>query len=319
MKLTQLKKITDKIRPYTKYEPPQPVNKDLPPTYNIILSASNKGAGKSYNIVQLLTNYEESGFVSGDGKPVKMRIIWISGGTSNSKQNSILNTLNTLSKDDRIDLEDNVDEYLRVLYEEIKQERDMIEVFNIYRDIYNKFIKYKNVNKLSYEELSLLKMKNFIEPDKDPECPRDYNGDILYHPRMIFLVLDDMIGSDGYNNKRGNFLNRLAIKSRHESDELVGLNLIFISQSFKSIPAIIRKQTDVFVLLKNSNKEYIIDAISEEVGSYFSKQELLEHYNQVSKIPYGALILSIHKKEQDENRIRLGWTNRIERDKKYLD
>ena len=93
MKLTQLKKITDKIRPYTKYEPPQPVNKDLPPTYNIILSASNKGAGKSYNIVQLLTNYEESGFVSGDGKPVKMRIIWISGGTSNSKQNSILNTL----------------------------------------------------------------------------------------------------------------------------------------------------------------------------------------------------------------------------------
>ena len=319
MKLTQLKKITDKIRPYTKYEPPQPVNKDLPPTYNIILSASNKGSGKSYNIVQLLTNYEESGFISSDGKPVKMRIIWISGGTSNSKQNSILNTLNTLSKDDRIDLEDNVDEYLRVLYEEIKQERDMIEVFNIYRDIYNKFIKYKNVNKLSYEELSLLKMKNFIEPDKDPECPRDYNGDILYHPRMIFLVLDDMIGSDGYNNKRGNFLNRLAIKSRHESDELVGLNLIFISQSFKSIPAIIRKQTDVFVLLKNSNKEYIIDAISEEVGSYFSKQELLEHYNQVSKIPYGALILSIHKKEQDENRIRLGWTNRIERDKKYLD
>jgi len=319
MKLTQLKKITDKIRPYTKYEPPQPVNKDLPPTYNIILSASNKGSGKSYNIVQLLTNYEESGFISSDNKPVKMRTIWISGGTSNSKQNSILNTLKTLSKDDRIDLEENVDEYLRVLYEEIKQERDMIEVFNIYRDVYNKFIKYKNINKLSYEELSLLKMKNFIQPDIDCECPRDNNGDILYHPRMIFLVLDDMIGSDGYSNKRGNFLNRLAIKSRHESDELVGLNLIFISQSFKSIPAIIRRQTDVFVLLKNSNKEYIIDSISEEVGSYFSKKELLEHYNEVSKISYGALILSIHKKEKDENRIRLGWTTRIERDKKYLD
>ena len=319
MKLTQLKKITDKIRPYTKYEPPQPVNKDLPPTYNIILSASNKGSGKSYNIVQLLTNYEESGFITSDNKPVKMRTIWISGGTSNSKQNSILNTLKSLSKDDRIDLEDNVDDYLRILYEDIKQERDMIEVFNIYRDVYNKFIKYKNINKLSYEELSLLKMKNFIEPDKDPECPRDHNGDILYHSRMIFLVLDDMIGSDGYNNKRGNFLNRLAIKSRHESDELVGLNLIFISQSFKAIPAIIRRQTDVFVLLKNSNKEYIIDSISEEVGSFFSKKELLEHYNDVTKIPYGALILSIHKKEQEQNRIRLGWTNRIERDKKYLD
>jgi len=318
MKLTQLKKITDEIRPYTRYEPPQPVNKDLPPTYNIILSASNKGSGKTYNIVQLLTNYEESGFVSSDGKPVKMRTIWISGGTSNSKQNSILNTLKTLSKDDRIDLEDNVDDYLRILYEDIKQERDMIEVFNIYRDVYNKFIKYKNVNKLTFEELSLLKYNNFIDPDLHPECPRDDDGNILYHPRMIFLVLDDMIGSDGYGNKRGNFLNRLAIKSRHESNELVGLNLIFISQSFKAIPAIIRRQTDVFVLLKNSNKEYIIEAISEEVGSHFSKQELLEHYNAVSKIPYGALILSIHKKEKDENRVRMGWNNRIERNPKYL-
>lgn len=319
MKLTQLKKITDKIRPYTKYEPPQPVNKDLPPTYNIILSASPKGGGKTYNIVQLLTNYEDSGFVSSDGKPVKMRTIWISGGTSNSKQNSILNTLKTLSKDDRIDLEDNVDEYMRVLYEDIKQERDMIEVFNIYRDVYNKFIRYNSLSKLTFEELSLLKMKNFIDPDKDPECPRDDDGNILYHPRMVFLCLDDMIGSDGYGNKRGNFLNRLAIKSRHESDELVGLNLIFITQSFKAIPAIIRRQTDVFVLLKSANKDYIVDAISEEVGSHFSKHELLEHYNAVSKIPYGALILSIHKKETDDNRVRFGWTNRIERDKKYLD
>ena len=318
MKLTHLKRITDKLRSYEKYEPPQPVNKDLPPTYNIVLSASNKGSGKTYNIVQLLTNYELSGFISSDGKRVKMRTIWISGGTANSRQNAILDTLKTLSKEDRIDLEDNVDDYMRVLYEDIKQERDEIEAYNIYRNIYNKFIKYKNVNKLNFEELSLLKYKNYIDPDKDPECPRDDDGDILYHPRMVFLILDDMIGSDGYGNKRGNFLNRLAIKSRHESDELVGLNLIFISQSFKSIPAIIRKQTDVFVLLKNSNKEYIIDAIAEEVGSHFNKQELLEHYNAVSKIPYGALILSIHKKEKDENRVRLGWTNRIIRDPKYI-
>ena len=67
-----------------------------------------------------------------------------------------------------------------------------------------------------------------------------------------------------------------------------------------------------------SNKEYIIDAITEEVGSHFNKHELLEHYNAVSKIPYGALILSIHKKEKDENRVRLGWSSRIERDPKYI-
>jgi len=71
MKIKQLKNITDKIRNYQKYEPPQPRNKLLPPTYNIVLSASPKGGGKSYNCIQLLTNYEESGFVSEKGEDVK--------------------------------------------------------------------------------------------------------------------------------------------------------------------------------------------------------------------------------------------------------
>ena len=58
MKIKQLKNITDKIRKYIVYNPPQPRNKLLPPTYNIILSASPKGGGKTYNCIQLLTNYE---------------------------------------------------------------------------------------------------------------------------------------------------------------------------------------------------------------------------------------------------------------------
>ena len=135
---------------------------------------------------------------------------------------------------------------------------------------------------------------------------------------MVFLVLDDMIGSDGYGTARRNFINRLSIKSRHESDELVGLNLIFITQSFKAVPAIIRKQTDIFVLLKSASRQYIIDAIAEEVGSHFSKEEVMIYYDQIMKIPYGSLILSIHKKEQDQNRVRVGWTQNIKRDQKYL-
>ena len=131
---------------------------------------------------------------------------------------------------------------------------------------------------------------------------------------MVFLVLDDMIGSDGYGNNRKNFINRLAIKSRHESDELVGLNLIFIAQSFKAIPAVIRKQTDIFILLKSASRNYIIDAIAEEVGSHFSKNQIEKYYDEIMKIPYGSLILNIHKKEQDSHRVRMGWDKIIERD-----
>lgn len=319
MKIKQLKNITDKIRKYIVYNPPQPRNKLLPPTYNIILSASPKGGGKTYNCIQLLTNYEESGFVSEKGEDVLMRTIWVSGGTSRSKQNSILNTLKSLHDDDRIDIEENVDAKLKEIYENVKMERDLIDVYNIYRKTYDKFIKSKNLSNLSLDELTLLNFKNFVNPNDDPDAPKTPDGKILYHPRMVFLILDDMIGSDGFSSmKRGNFLNRLAVKSRHESDELVGINLFFITQSFKSIPAIIRRQTDIFVLLKSASRIQILDAISEEVGSHFSKEELSSYYDDIMKISYGSLILSIHKKENDENRVRSGWNNVIQRQEKYL-
>jgi len=319
MKIKQLKNITNKIRKYTPYEPPQPRNKLLPPTYNIILSSSPKGGGKTYNCIQLLTNYEESGFVSEKGEDVRMRTIWVSGGTSRSKQNAILNTLKTLHDDDRIDIEENVEDRLKEIYDEIKLERDEIEAYNIYRKTYEKFMKSKSLSNLTLDELTLLEWKDFIDPKDDPDCPKDKQGNILYHPRMVFLILDDMIGSDGFSShKRSNFINRLAVKSRHESQDLVGMNLFFITQSFKAIPAVIRRQVDIFILLKSASRVQILEYISEEVGSHFSKEELTSYYDDIMKIPYGSLILSIHKKEKDENRVRTGWDNIIERDKKYL-
>jgi hypothetical protein len=319
MKIKQLKKITEKLRPYQKYEPPQPRNNMLPPTYNIILSASPKGGGKSYNCIQLLTNYEESGFVSEKGEDVRMRIIWVAGGTSRSKQNNILNSLKTLHDDDRIDVENNVDVKLKEVYEDVKLERDEIEAYNVYREVYKKFMKSKNLNNLTLEELTLLEWKQFVDPKEDPDAPRDKDGNLLYHPRMVFLIIDDLIGSDAFSStKRGNFLNRLAVKSRHESEDLVGMNLFFITQSFKAVPAVIRRQCDIFVLLKSASRTQIIEAISEEVGSHFSKEELAKYYDEIMKVPYGSLILSIHKKEPDEQRVRMGWNNIIEREKKYL-
>jgi len=319
MKFKRLVNITDKIRSFKKYDPPQPRNKVLPPNFNIILSASPKGGGKTYNCIQLLTNYEDSGFVSSNGEDVKMRTVWISGGTSRSKQNSILDSLKTLHDDDRIDIEENVNERLKDIYQDLKDERDLIEAYNVYRDVYKKFMKYKNLEKLTLDELTLLKYKQFVDPKEDPDAPRDKEENLLYHPRMVFLVLDDLIGSDGFSvNKRGNFLNRLAVKSRHESEDLVGLNLFFITQSFKAIPAVIRKQTDIFVLLKSASRNYIIDAIAEEVGSHFSKEEIAEYYDKIMKIEYGSLILSIHKKELPDNRVRMGWSQVILRDEKYM-
>jgi hypothetical protein len=247
-----------------------------------------------------------------------MRTIWISGGTSQSKQNNILNTLKSLHKDDRIDVNNDINEKMKEIYDGLLTERDEIEAYNDYRLTYKKFLKNRSLLNMTDDELRMLEYKNYIDPADDPEVPKDADGNILYNPRMVFLILDDMISTDAYGNKRHNFLNKLAVKSRHESRDLVGLNLFFIAQSFKAIPPIIRKQVDLFVLLKSASRSYIIDAISEEVGSHFSKSEIEKYYDEVMSIDYGSLILSIHKKERDETRVRVGWDRAVIRSPEYL-
>ncbi len=172
LKLKKLPNVKSKIRPFKKYTPPQPRNKDLPPCYNIILSSSPKGGGKSFNCVELLTSYEESGFVSSEGNDVRMRIIWVSGGTARSKQNNILNTLKTLHDKDRIDVEDDIDDTLNEIYDSLLAERDTIEEYNEYRRVYKKFMK-SNIANMTDEELQLLEWKSFINPAEDPDAPRD--------------------------------------------------------------------------------------------------------------------------------------------------
>ena len=319
MKTHNLKNLTDKINFGKKYVTPEPINKDLPPIYNIMLVAGAKGSGKGVIVNHYLQLCEKSGFQMPNKEKVEMRIIWVSGGTSKSKQNSILDELKTLHEEDRVDLDDkNPNEQLKGIYDNLKDERDDIEAYNIYRETYKKFMRSK-LTKLSLEELTLLKFKNFIDPDDDPDAPMTEDGTLLFHPRVVFFVVDDLIGSEVFsNNKRGNFFNTISIKSRHDSIDLCPINLIYLTQSFKAIPMRIRTQTDIFILLKNANREYILDAISNEVSSHFTKEELMNIYDDVMKIPYGALILSIHKKERPENRIRIGWSRSVVRDNKYI-
>lgn len=320
MKIKQIQKLTNKINFGKKYETPKSNNPDLPQIYNIMLVAGAKGSGKGVIINHYLQLVEKSGYSMPDGSSVEQRIIWVSGGTSKSKQNNILDELKYLNDEDRIDLnEDDPNGQLKDIYENIKYERDLIESYNVYRKVYKKFKKIKNLGLLNDDELMLLQFKNFIDPDEDPEAPKDNYGTLLFHPRVVHFVLDDLIGSDVFSvNKKGNWCNMISVKSRHDSKELCPINLIYITQSFKGISPIIRKQVDYFILLKNANRSAIIEAISTEIGTHFTKEELEEVYDEVMNIDYGSLIISIHKNEPPQLRLRVGWNSLIERDPKYI-
>jgi hypothetical protein len=320
MKIKPIKSLTDKIKFGQKYKAPTPNDENLPPIYNIMMVAGPKGSGKGVIINHYLQLCEKSGYKTHDNKPVRQRIIWLSGGTSNSKQNAILDELKNLHKDDRIDLDldGDVNAELDVIYQDILQERDEIEAYNIYRKVFDKYMKSKSLNNLTLDELMLLRFKDFIDPKDDPDAPRDNDDNLLYHPRVVHMVVDDLIQTDVFsNNKRGNFFNKISIKSRHDSPDLCPINIIYITQNFKAVPSVIRKQVDIFILLKNANREAIIESLSNEISSHFSKEELTGYYDEVMKIPYASLILSIHKSEKDTHRVRVGWTNLVERDPKY--
>jgi hypothetical protein len=296
----KLKNVQAKVRPYKKYEAPKPNNPLLPPLWFSMISASPKGAGKTYNTVQLLTAYEESGFTY-DGEKTEMRTMWFSANTIHSKQNNIVKTLKTLDEDDMYEITEKNNNIFQEVYEDILAEKQEIEAYNEYREIYKKFIK-KGLTKLNDEELLILEDHDYKDPATDPDAPK------YLMPRITFWVLDDLIGNkEVFSYRRGNYLNSLITRHRHDSPDLVPINLIFITQSFKAIPVIIRKNSDLFVLLKNANRKKVIEQISEEVGSVLSEKDFEKYYDYICTIEHGALIINVHKDESPERRVRLGW------------
>lgn len=300
IKQTKLKNVEAKVRPYKKYQAPKPNNPLLPPLWFSMISASPKGAGKTYNTVQLLTAYEESGFTF-EGEKAQMRVIWFSANTIHSKQNAIVKTLKTLDESDMYEVSERNNTVFQEVYDDILEEKREIEEYNIYRQIYKKFIK-GGLTKLNDEELLILEHHDYKDPKDDPDAPE------YLVPRVVFWIADDLIGNkEVFSYKRGNYLNSLITRHRHDSPDLVPINLIFITQSFKAIPVIIRKNSDLIVLLKNANRKKIIEQVSEEVGSILSIEDFTKYYDYICSIEHGALIINVHKDEDEKRRIRMGW------------
>ena len=250
----------------------------LPPFYFIYTSIAQKNSGKTYSVCNFIKLYEEHGIKSGLGEDMPIKTIWCSP-TSNFSTNSIIYTLKSLDEDD---VYDQVTEGTLIeIFEKIKAEKELIKKKDAYISAYKRFLKIKDVSRLKIEDILILGEYNFEDYKVVFGNLKDY---------MYFWVLDDVIGGTDsvIGSKKNNFLNNLAIKSRHYQ-----VNLIIISQKLTYLPPIIRNQVDILQLFPSASSK-VLESYYDEVSNSLTYDEFLELFSFATKEKYSSLIINNH-------------------------
>jgi len=266
---------------------------DLPPFYFIYTSIAQKNSGKTYSVCNFIKQYETHGIKNGQGEDMPIKTIWCSP-TSNFSTNSIIYTLKSLDEDDVY--ETVTEESLIEIFDNIKKEKELIKKKDAYTEAYKRFLKIKDVNRLKIEDVLILGEFNF-------EPPKTIFGNLKDY--MYFWVLDDVIGSKDsvIGQKKSNFLNNLAIKSRHYQ-----VNLIIIAQKLTYLPPIIRNQVDMLQLFPSASSK-VLESYYDEVSNTLTWEEFLQLFEFATKEKYSSLIINNHPNAP--HRFLSGWNKAL--------
>jgi predicted house-cleaning noncanonical NTP pyrophosphatase (MazG superfamily) len=237
----------------------------------------------------LIKNYESSPIKDADGNILQIRTILFCP-TGNSEANPVYKTLNSLDDDDII-LQYS-DDQLNDKIMEIQQDKEDIEDYKAYLKAWKRFMQVQEVERLSNEDIMTLSKFHFMDPKAIPKPKYKY-------PPVIFMILDDLIGSNDCFKKGNSLISNLTIKHRH-----LGINLIFTTQNPKSIPNIIRNNIDIFVLYKFANTKMVLEKIYEECSAFLTEEQFEELYMHAVKEPHNALVIDTHPTTANENRIK---------------
>lgn len=252
--------------------------------YFNLLSVASRGSGKTYNIVKLIKHYEDNKLLDNDGKIHPLRTIVIS---PTLDANLIFNNLKSLDEKDKHDKYS--DELLQSIVDEIKKDKEETEAYHKYVEAYKKtsHIRENKLNEFfdkNPEVYEILKIYNSDDPEQIPQ-PKH-----LISPVNI-IVLDDLMATGAFTNKKLSSLTNNLIKNRHN-----GISFAILAQSVKSIPKNIRLNCNVFFIGKFASKKVILEDLYEEVSNILTPDQFEELYDKATEQQYGALIIdSSHK------------------------
>jgi len=251
-----------------------------------LLSVASRGSGKTYNICKLIKHYEDHKLIDNDGIIHPLRTIVIS---PTLDANLIFNNLKSLSEEDKHDKFS--DELLQSIVDDIKKNKEETEKYHNYIEAFKKTIHIKE-NKLTEffdknpQIYDTLKEYNFEDPDEIPK-PK-----YLISPVNI-IVLDDLMATGAFTNKKLSSLTNNLIKNRHN-----GISFAILAQSVKSVPKNIRLNCNVFFLGKFASKKVVLEDIYEEVSNILTPEQFEELYDKATEEQYGSLIIDNTHKEK---------------------
>ena len=257
-----------------------------PQFYFNLLSVASRGSGKTYNVCKLIKHYEDHKLLDNDGEEHSLRTIVIS---PTLDANQIFNNLKSLDETDKHDKFS--DELLQEIVDGIRKDKEETEAYHKYVEAYKKTINVKE-NQLNDffdkhpEIYDILKTNNFEDPDEIPQ-PK-----FLVSP-VVIVVLDDLMATGAFTNKKLSSLTNNLIKNRHN-----GISFAILAQSVKSIPKNIRLNFNVFFVGKFASKKVVLEDLYEEVSNVLTAEQFEELYDKATEEQYGALIIDCSHKEK---------------------
>ena len=272
---------------------PQSINKSLPPLFMNAMFIGAKNTGKTYSLCKLLQNYEKYPIYDHQNNKLETRVI-IFCPTFHSTANPILKTLKNLDEEDIV-LNYSDDKLLDKI-DEIEFEYNHINEYSKYIKAYKKFNKYEDTSRLNEDELLLLHKNDFMSPDDLPNKPK------YKHPRVNFMIFDDLVGTNAFKIKANSALNNFVIKHRH-----LRCNLFFTTQYPRAIPPVIRNNVDVWVLFKSASKERVLDQIYPEISNLITEDNFTEMYEHATQDGHDSLVIINHNLMDKRFRFRKNW------------
>ena len=264
---------------------PQPYKEHIQPCYFIFGSVGCRGSGKTYSVVKILKNQEDSGFYDPITKDkVKIKHYLFSPTVA---ANPIFTSLKYLDDDNIIN--DYTDEKLIEIIDEIKAERKLVKDYRQYVECYKEYEKMSDLQLQKcrdYELLGILASKNFIDYRK-LDKPDQY----VYN-----VILDDCLANrEAFSTKKANTLTKAILNSRH-----IGINVLICSQNLKSIPKIIRNNVDIWCLFKTKNEKVLMDDLYPEISSIVSPEEFMALYTYATTDDHDCLVYDGKEKEKTD-------------------